>query len=151
MNESVDSHQAALDLASTQKWLKFDLFMTWTCNQSEHPGIKHLHSFKESMEWTQYIPDYEGLRSWNKNHVKRSYEAAYGSILSHCWMEVRKLWLECITYSTSSILGRVTHSFFCDEYQEDSANLPHIHGLVALHKEDMDNEEFWKFLSGLQN
>jgi len=70
MNESVDSHQAALGVAATQKWLKFDLFMTWTCNQSEHPGIKHLHSFKESMEWTQYIPDYEKLSSWNKNHVK---------------------------------------------------------------------------------
>ena len=28
MNESVDSHQAALDLAATQNWLKFDLFMT---------------------------------------------------------------------------------------------------------------------------
>ena len=28
MNKSVDSHQAALDLAATQNWLKFDLFMT---------------------------------------------------------------------------------------------------------------------------
>ena len=61
MNESVDSHQAALDLTATQNWLKFDLFMTWTCNQSEHPGIKHLHSFKESMDWIQYVPDYEKL------------------------------------------------------------------------------------------
>ena len=30
MNESVDSHQAALNLATTQNWLKFDLFMTLT-------------------------------------------------------------------------------------------------------------------------
>ena len=65
-------------------------------------------------------------------------------------MEVRKLRLEYIPYSTSSILGRVTHSIFRDKYQEDSANLPHVHGLVALHKEDMDNEQFRKFVSGLK-
>ena len=65
-------------------------------------------------------------------------------------MEVRKLWLEYITYSTTSILCRVTNVFFRDEYQEESGNLAHIHGLVALYDEDMSNEEFRVFVSGLQ-
>ena len=47
-------------------------------------------------------------------------------------------------------LGEGNSLIFRDEYQEDSANLPHIHGLVALHKEDMDNEQLRIFLSGLQ-
>ena len=56
--ESVDSHQAALDLAAAMLHIKFDVFLTFTCNQKLHPGVKHLHKFKESMEWIGFIPGY---------------------------------------------------------------------------------------------
>jgi hypothetical protein len=46
LSESVDSHQAALDLAAAMPHVKFDPFLTFTCNQQLHPGVKHLHKFK---------------------------------------------------------------------------------------------------------
>jgi hypothetical protein len=56
--ESVDSHQVALDLAAAMPHVKFDIFLTFTCNQKLHPGMKHLHKFKESMEWIGFISGY---------------------------------------------------------------------------------------------
>ena len=150
LTESVDSHQSALDLAATMKYLDFDLFLTWTCNQSDHPGIKHLHQYKERMAWTKNVMDYDRMGTANRLDVKKSFEQAYGSILGRCWMEVRKLWLEYITFSTSSILKKVTNSFFRDEYQEESGNLAHIHGLISLDRRDLSNEEFREFVTGLQ-
>jgi hypothetical protein len=52
--------------------------------------------------------------------------------------------------TTSTLLNKVTHAFFRDEYQEDSGNLPHIHGLVKLERGDLDNKEFFDFLGQLQ-
>ena len=161
LKESVDSHQAALDLAATQPWIDFDIFFTFTANHAEHPGIKHLYEWKESMEWTKtFSRDLNGNRTTpfvyneltekEKVEVKRSFEMANGSVIGRCWMEVRKLWLEYITYSTTSILKGTTHVFFRDEYQEKSGNLPHIHGLVALTKRDLENKEFLEFICELQ-
>ena len=50
LTESVDSHQAALGLGATAAFLKFDWFLTFTCNQAMHPGIEHLHEFKQIRE-----------------------------------------------------------------------------------------------------
>ena len=78
---------------------------------------------------------------------------AYTHVLSRCWLEVRKLWLEFIIFSTTTKLGRtfeVSHAFFRDEYQDSSANLCHIHGLFGLFKNDMDDETFKEFLCDLQ-
>ncbi len=50
LSKVLDSRQAALNLAGAQPYVKFDLFLTFTCNQKCHPGVKHLHEWKESME-----------------------------------------------------------------------------------------------------
>ena len=81
LSESVDSHQAALDLAAAMPHVEFDLFLTFTCNQQLHPGVKHLHKFKESMEWIGFIPGYLQMSLREKEEIKRSYELAYGAIL----------------------------------------------------------------------
>ena len=110
--QSIDSHQAALDLAGTQHFLQFDWFLTFTPNQKLHPGLSHLYRHKEGMEWTKNIPEYATMPRYFQEEVKRSFEMAYGSVMGRCWMEVRKLWLEHITFSTSSIIGKVAHVFF---------------------------------------
>jgi hypothetical protein len=61
LSEGLDSHQAALNLASAQPFVKFDLFLMFTCNQKCQPGVKHLHEWKESMEWSKYIPRYSHM------------------------------------------------------------------------------------------
>ena len=61
-------------------------------------------------------------------------------------------WLEYITFSTTSFLGREQlHVFMRDEYQENSGNLSHIHGLIALKKKDLEsNEELRDHVCSLQ-
>ena len=155
INESVDSHQAALDLAGSQPFVEFDWFFTFTGNQAEHPGLSHLHEWKMGMDWIEGLgpnlrSKYHSMLPKMQDQVNRSFEMAYGAIMGRCWMEVRKLWLEYITFSTTSVLGGVRHVFFRDEYQEESGNLPHIHGLVALMKRDMENAEFRELICELQ-
>ncbi len=58
LSKGLDSCQAALNLPGAQLYVKFDLFVTFMCNQKCHPGVKHLHEWKESMEWSRYIPRY---------------------------------------------------------------------------------------------
>ena len=95
LTESVDSHQAALDLGATAAFLEFDWFLTFTCNQAMHPGIEHLHKFKQSREWINCISsgffNYNDMSVNEKIEVDRSFEVTYGSVCGRCWMEVRKL------------------------------------------------------------
>ena len=58
LSEAVDSHQAALDLAGTQPYLDFDLFLTFTPNQALHPGLSHLHEWKTWQLWLDHFPNY---------------------------------------------------------------------------------------------
>ena len=67
------------------------------------------------MEWTKNIPEYATMPRYFQEEVKRLFEMTYGSIMGRCWVEVRKLWLEHITFSTSSIIGKVAHVFFRNE------------------------------------
>ena len=63
LSEGVSSHQAALDLSAAQAFAPFDWFLTFTCNQSSHPGIKHLHAHKASKNWTKYVRNYNLMSS----------------------------------------------------------------------------------------
>ena len=69
LTERVDSHQVALDLGATATFLKLDWFLTFTCNQAMHPGIEHLHKFKQSREWVSYI--LSGFFNYNEMSVKK--------------------------------------------------------------------------------
>lgn len=102
------------------------------------------------MGWTKHIPRYNKMADFEQAEVKRSFDQAYTTVLSRCWFEVRRYWLDYITHSTNSILQRVAHVFWRDEFQEKCGNLPHIHGLVALDKTDLDNPELMKLLFSLQ-
>ena len=125
-------------------------FLTYTCNQSTHPGISHLFKWKESKEWTSFVKGYTDFESEQQREVDLSMEMAYSNILTRCWLEVRRLWLEFIIRSSKTKLKRVLHAFFRDEYQESSGNLSHVHGLVGLDHTDMNNKEFLQFVCSLQ-
>ncbi len=119
LQESVDSSQAAIDLAAASQILRFDLFLTLTCNQSQHPGIRHLFEWKQSMQWTKMVHNWNYLSEAERNDVCRSFEMAYMSVVSRSWLEVRKLLLQFIEKSTSTVLGRVVPVYWRDEFQEE--------------------------------
>ena len=154
LKESLDSGQGAMNLAAAAHKLDMHAFLTYTPNQRDHPGLRHLHEWKESTDWTSNLEFYEGYPHSVTHDHKMSMEMAYTHDLSRCWLEVQKLWLEFVIFSTTSKHGqrfKVSHAFFRDEYQDCSGNLCHIHGLFGLHKDDMDDETFKQFLCDLQS
>jgi hypothetical protein len=69
LSEGLDSPQAALNLAGAQPFVKFYLFLTFTCNQKCPHEVKHLHEWKESMEWSKYIPRYSHMTIMQHNEI----------------------------------------------------------------------------------
>jgi hypothetical protein len=114
MNIRID----AADLAAAVPHFEFDVYLTFTCNQKLHPGVKHLHKFEESMEWIGFISRYMQMSLREKEEIKRLYELAYGAILGRVWYEVRSIFLRYLTFSKMSVFCRVKKSFWRDEYQD---------------------------------
>jgi hypothetical protein len=121
LTENVDSSTQVMNLAAAAERLGFDLFFTFTCNQSQHPGIRHLYKWKENEpSWSKQIKGYDTMPWEFKEDIRKSMEMAYTHVLTRTWLEVRKIWLEFIIYSTSTKLGKTSHAFFRDEYQDSS-------------------------------
>ncbi len=151
LHQSLDSMQAARNLAAASQYVGFDVFCTFTLNASKHPGVRHLYDWKESMEWTKRIPNWAILTADERYEVKQSFEMAYTAVLNRNWLETRKLLIEFLIHSARNILGKdCLEAFFRDEYQESSANVCHLHGLMSLSKEDLSKEEFKEFVCSLQ-
>ena len=49
------------NLSSSKKYIKYTWFLTFTANQSEHPGLSHLHEWKTSMNWSSNMYNFESL------------------------------------------------------------------------------------------
>lgn len=151
MTECFESSQAMMNLAAANTEHPADLFLTFSANQMDHPGICHLNDWKESKKWTRNVEGYNtSFATFHRDDVDRSMEMAYSHILTRCWLETRKFWLQFIMNSTSTDLGAVTHAFFRDEYQGNSGNLSHIHGLVRLSRGGRTEEQFLDFVCSLQ-
>jgi hypothetical protein len=154
--ESLDSSQGALNLAAATKFVSHDVFVTLTLNQAKHPGIRHLHEWKESMGWTDQVPDYDLLSPKQQAEYKDSFEMAYMSVVNRSWLEVRKLLLQMLMTSTETVFKKIAHAFFRDEYQVKRSNLRevgnclHIHGLLGLDRGDFSDKEFQEFVCSLQ-
>jgi len=150
LSKSLESSQGAMNLAAAANELGVDAFITYRPNQRDHPGLRHLHQWKERRdEWGSKIEYYHGYPWQVKKDVDTSMEMAYTHVLTRCWLEVRKLWLEFIIFSVTEIgkeKFKVTHAFFRDEYQDCSGNLSHIHGLFGLMRGVMNEDKFTEFI-----
>lgn len=152
LNESMDSHQGALDLAAAQKVSPFHLFLTFTVNQRGHLGLKHLHEHKSSTGWIEKcFGDLNLLNDFDIREAKQAMEQAYGIAVTRCWLEVSTLWLDYISYGLDSAIGKTKEVFYRHEYQEATGNVSHLHGLVSLDTMERNEKEFQEFLSGLQS
>lgn len=150
LNESIDTSKGMMSLAAASVRHNFDLFVTYTCNQSEHPGIRHLYEYKESKEWMHHFPENNTLLDSEIRDVEMSYEMMYTHVLSRAWLEVETIWIELIMRTTSSMLPTVRHALFRKEYQEDKGNLSHLHALLCCVQGACSSEEFMTFLANLQ-
>lgn len=65
LNKSVDSHVVVKNLAMSQKYIKRTIFLTDTCSHKDRPGIENLSKWKASKEWTEAIPNYGSMLSFD--------------------------------------------------------------------------------------
>ena len=85
LNESVDNHIMVRNLAMSQKYVNWSLFLTDTCNQRDRPGVKNLNAWLASEKWTEAIPGYNSMSPFDKQKFKGAMQAASGPHLYQQW------------------------------------------------------------------
>ena len=136
---SVYGRKMVLNLLALQEYIKYSWFLTFTANHSEHPGLSHLHRWKNSMNWTTKIPNYDLLSKEEKMEMMKAMEEAYGvHVYDHWYMEKRLLLLHMKHHLT--ILGTTTAIFAQDKYQATAGNLCHNHLILAIDKDSLNDE-----------
>ncbi|MDB4430361.1 hypothetical protein N9140_00205, partial [bacterium] len=143
LSQSVDSRKMVLNLAGSQKYIKYTWFLTITANQSKHPGLAHLHEWKNSMKWAEIIPNYESLSSSERLEIKQAVEEAYGVQVFSAWGAVKYMFLRYLKTQCTRLKTN-TAIFARDEYQKDTGNLCHNHLIFAVDTSTMngDTEKF---------
>ena len=140
-SDTIDNRQCVHDLCASEKDDAHDLFITLTCNQREHFGIRNVK---------RYIDDGDALRNYKLHHkqlfpterclsfdsereVQKALQQASMTLTVRNWMEIRKILIQYILLSPELPLGsKVNKIFVRDEYQGDAGNLSHLHMIVAL-------------------
>ena len=97
-----------------------DLFVTFTCNQSEHPGVAPLVNAIHSM----YGND-------SKSELKDALQS-YMVIIVRCWTRTIELLLDYLRFSEEHILGEIVKVWGRAEFQSAAANLQHYHFLLWI-------------------
>ena len=147
--DAVDNRQVVRNLCASQAETPMTLFLTLTCNQSKHFGIRRIKSWIDSDEILQHwdsktmeIDDQE------KKELRKAIHQAAPTLLLCNWMETRSILMLYIAKSPENPLGHVIKMFWRDEFQDNVGNLPHVHALLCL-KETMDTNEGREFLQNL--
>ena len=119
LNESINSHIMVGNLAMSQKYVNWTLFLTDTCNQRDRPGVKNLNA------------GYNSMPSFDQQEFKRAMQAASGPHLYHQWQLTKKMLL-CHIRDHNTVIGKTTAIFGRDEYQGTTGNLCHNHMTMSL-------------------
>ena len=92
-----------------------DLFVTFTCNQKEHPGVT---------EVVQAILQLYGTATTDElKEVLQSYMV----IIVRCWTRTIELLIDYLRFSDEHILGEIMKVWGRTEFQSAAANLQHYH------------------------
>ena len=103
-----------------------DLFVTFTCNQKEHPGVAEL---------VQAIFDiYRNASVEELKEVLQSYMV----IIVRCWTRTIELLINYLRFSHEHILGEISKVWGRAEFQSAAANLQHYHILFWVKNVDED-------------
>ena len=143
LSGSVDSRKMVRNLSTSQKYIKYTWFLTFTANQSEHPGLATLHNWKSSLEWLRNIQNYESFSADEVIEFQEAMEEAYGVQIYNNWNNVKYLLLLHLKKHIT-VLGTTIAIFARDEYQKDAGNLCHNHLILAIDKSTLndDSEQF---------
>jgi hypothetical protein len=102
LSDSTDSHQMVCSLCALQEFIKYDMFLTFTCTQKDHPRTCKLFQWNSSNTWGRSICDYPSMSKIEQNEFARSMEELYGLIVFKNWMGSQQLMLDFIFNDISS-------------------------------------------------
>ena len=68
--ESIDNKQMVRNLCISQKYVKWDHFLTHTCNMKTHSGTKPIKDWIDGTEWTKNFKGYNKLIEAEKLEIK---------------------------------------------------------------------------------
>lgn len=139
--DSVDSKQMVKNLSASQKYHSMDFFLTFTCNMKKHFGVSFLKNWIDGVEWENYYPDFHDLDDVEKNEIRQAVQQAAGPLILRNWLEVRKYFIEYLLKSPSSPYIDVGALFARDEYQAEVGNLPHIHLMLSINWEKLNQSQ----------
>ena len=147
--DSVDNREVVNELCAAQRESKFTLFLTLTCNQAKHFGVRHVKHWIDNVEcgfeaykqwYKKQFPGQRDLNLDDRSDILKSLREQGRVLLLRNWMQVRKILRKYICESDERPLGKVILFFGRDEYQEEKGNLFHVHWLVAT-EDDYSTEE----------
>jgi len=153
LSGDIDSCQMVRKLGASQKYVDWSLFITLTLNQSGHPGVKHLHEWKESKKWLEQFMSVDNNEEpiASEKELTYAFEKIYAPHCFSNWMETRYLLIQFIKENITH-LGATTHLFSRDEYQDDVGNVPHMHLIMAVdfsHLGIHEQERILEYVSSL--
>ena len=132
--ESFDSNQMVKNLCASQQYHHMDMFLTFTCNQRDHFGVRMIKRWLDSHEWEKHVPGFHDFPHHEKvMFVERIHESA-SCLLLRMWQEVCRLFMTYLRKSPTSPYRDVLSIFIRNEYQKDVGNLSHIHLLLEIKK-----------------
>ena len=127
--------------------MKYTWFLTFTPNQSEHPGLGHLHEWKRSGKWKEKIPGFDTLSKFEQAELESAMKQSFGVHVFSNRTAVKYLLLKH-TKEHCSRLGSTLVIFARDKYQGEAGNLCHNHLIVAINKSTM-TEDTEKYIQDL--
>ena len=142
-SDTIDNRQCVHDLTASERDKPADLFVTMTCNQREHFGIKGIKRYIDDgaavdnykKYYKDQFPREKPLSDESIKEVQKAFQEASITLTVRNWMEIRKILMRYILKSPELPMGsKVAKLFVRDEYQGDAGNISHLHMLITLEK-----------------
>ena len=76
------------NLSASQKYVKMDYFLTFTCNQSQHFGVCAVKNWVDSGDWKSYVYNWnDNLTKLEKDELRTAMIQSYSGLTLRNWME----------------------------------------------------------------
>ncbi len=130
-NDSIDSRPVVNHLSAAVAEKSPDMFYTHTANQKAHFGLSRL---KEWLDSEEIVDQYclPGASEKVRADVQQSLFEGSAIFMCRQWMEISEIYIRYIAYSPEMPLGKVNDLWARHEFQDDKANLSHLHFLIFL-------------------
>jgi hypothetical protein len=135
-SDSIDHRPTVHKLAAALARKEATYFLTLTCNEKLHFGMRNLKAWIDSDEVLEaYGLDLHSCTELQKKHMKDEITKAAMFPMLRQWREVSKLYCSYIFHSHEEPLGRVDKYWYRYEFEDSKGAQPHIHMILWNHPE----------------